>query len=45
MKVYFGEKLADCYGYKNVEMSSLSVDENGLVSSEHSEIVKRKLGR
>ena len=45
VKVYFGERLADCCGNKNVVMSSLSVVGNGLVSSEHDEIVRRKLGR
>ena len=45
MKVYFGKRLADCCGNKNVVTSSLSVVENGLVSSEHDEIVRSKLGR
>ena len=40
--MYFGESLADCCGDKNVVMSSLSVVENGLMSSEHEEIVRRK---
>ena len=40
VKVYFGERLADCCGNKNVVTSALSVAENGLVSSEH----KRLLG-
>ena len=44
-KVYFGKRLADCCGNKNVVTSSLSVVENGLVSSEHDEIVRSKLGR
>ena len=30
--MYFGERLADCCGNKNVATSSLSVVENGLVS-------------
>ena len=34
-KVYFGKRLADCCGNKNVVTSSLSDVENGLVSSEH----------
>ena len=33
VKVYFGKRLADCCGNKNVVTSSLSVVENGLVSS------------
>ena len=45
VKVYFGERLADCCGHKNVVTSSLSVVENGLVSSEHNKIVRRKSGR
>ena len=45
VKVYFGERLADCCGNNNVVTSSLSVVENGLVSSEHDEIVRRKSGR
>ena len=45
MKVYFGKKLADCCGNKNVVTSSLSVVENGLVSSENDEIVRSKSGR
>ena len=39
MKVYFGERLADCCGVKNVVTSSLSVVENGLVTSDHDKIV------
>ena len=38
VKVCFNERLADCCGDKNVVTSSLSVVENGLVSSEHDEI-------
>ena len=45
VKVYFDERLADCCGNKNVMTSSLSVVENGLVSWEHDEIVRSKLGR
>ena len=45
VKVYFGERLTDCCGNKNVVTSSLSVVENALKSSEHDEIVNRKLGR
>ena len=45
VKVYFGKRLADCCGDKNVVTSSLSVVENGVVSSEHEEIVRRKSGR
>ena len=45
MKVYFGERLADCCGNKNVVTSYSSVVENGLVSSEHDEIVRSKSGR
>ena len=45
MKVYFGKRLADCCGNKNVVTSSLSVVENGLVSSEHDEIVRSKSRR
>ena len=45
VKVYFGKMLADCCGNKNVVMSSLSVVKNGLVSSEHDEIVRSKSGR
>ena len=44
-KVYFGERLSDCCGNKNVVMSALSVVENGVVSSEHDEIVRRKSAR
>ena len=45
MKAYFGKRLADCCSNKNVVTSSLSVVENGLVSSEHDEIVRSKSGR
>ena len=45
MKEYFGERLADCCSDKNVVTSSLSVVEDGLVSSEHDEIVRSKSGR
>ena len=45
VKVYFGERLADCCGNKNVVTSSLSVVEDKLVSSEHGEIVRCKSGR
>ena len=45
VKVYFGERLADCCGNKNVVTRSLSVVENVLVSFEHNEIVRRKPGR
>ena len=45
VKVYFDGRLADCRGDKNVMTSSLSVVENGLVWSEHDEIVRRKSGR
>ena len=45
VNVYFGKRLADCCGNKNVMMSSLSVVENRLVSSEHDEIVRSKPGR
>ena len=45
VKVYLGEGLADCCSDKNVVTSSLSVVENGLVSSEHAEIVRSKLER
>ena len=45
VKVYFGKRLADCCGNKNVVTSSLSVVENGLVSSEHDQIVRSKSGR
>ena len=44
VKVYFGERIADCCGNKNVVTSSLSVVENGLVSSEYDEIVRSKSG-
>ena len=43
--MYFGERLADCCGNKNVVTSSLSLVENGMVSSEHDEIARRKSGR
>ena len=45
VKVYFGKRLADCCSNKNVVTSSLSVVENGLVSSEYDEIVRSKSGR
>ena len=45
VKVYFGKRLADCCGNENVVTSSLSVVENGLVSSEHDEIVRSKSER
>ena len=45
VKVYFGKRLADCCGNKNVVTSSWSVVENGLVSSEHDEIVRSESGR
>ena len=45
VKVCFGKRLADCFGNKNVVTSSLSVVENGLVSSEYDEIVRSKSGR
>ena len=45
VKEYFGERLADYCSDKNVVTSSLSVVENGLVSSEHDEIVRSKSGR
>ena len=45
VKVYFGKRLADCCGNKNVVTSSLSVVENGFLSSEHDEIARRKSGR
>ena len=45
MKENIGERLADCCSNKNVLTSSLSVVENGLVSSEHDEIVRSKSGR
>ena len=44
MKVYFEKVLADCCGNKNVVTSSLSVVENGLMSSEHDEIFSSKMG-
>ena len=37
--------VPDCCGDKNVVTSSLSVVKNGLVSSEHDEIVRSKSGR
>ena len=40
--MYLGERLADCCGDKNVVMSSLPFVENGLVSSEHDEILRCK---
>ena len=45
VKAYFGKRLADCCRDENVVTSSLSVVENGLVSSEHGEIVRSKSGR
>ena len=45
VKVYFGKRLADCCGNKDVVTSSLSVVENGLVSSGYDEIVRSKSGR
>ena len=45
VKVYFGKRLADCCGNKNVATNALSVVENGLVSSEYDEIVRSKSGR
>ena len=45
VKVYFGKRLADCCGNKNVVTSSLSVVENGLMSSEYDEIVRSESGR
>ena len=45
VKAYFGKRLADCCTDKNVVTSSLSVVENGLVSSEHDEIVRSKSER
>ena len=45
VKAYFGKRLADCCSDKNVVTSSLSVVENGLVSSEHDMIVRSKSGR
>ena len=45
VKVYCGKRLDDCCGDKNVVTSSLSVVENGLVSSEYDEIVRSKSGR
>ena len=45
VKVYFGKRLADCCGNKNVVTSSLSVVENGLVSSKHNKVVRSKSGR
>ena len=45
VKVYFSERLADCCSDKNVVTSSLSVVENGLVSSEYDGIVRSKSGR
>ena len=45
VKVYFGKRLADCCGNKNVVTSSFSVVENGLVLSEHDEIVRSKSRR
>ena len=45
VKVYFGKRLADCCGDKNVVTSSLSVVEDELVSSEHGKIDRYKSGR
>ena len=45
VKVYFGERLADCCSNKNFVTNSLSVVENGLMLSEHDEIVRRKFDR
>ena len=45
MKENIGERLADCCSNKNVVTSSLSVVEDGLVSSEYDEIVRSKSGR
>ena len=45
VKVYFGKRLANCYSNKNVMTRSLSVVENGLLSSEQDEIVWSKSGR
>ena len=44
-KAYFCKRLADCCSNKNVVTSSLSVVENGLVSSEHDKIVRCKSWR
>ena len=44
-KIYFGTRLADCCCHKNVVRSFLSVVEDGLVASEHDEIVRCKTGR
>ena len=43
--MYFGKRLADFCSSKNVVMSSLSIGEIGLVSSEHDEIVRPQSGR
>ena len=45
MKENIGERLADCCSDKNVVTGSLSVVEDGLVSSEYDEIVRSKMGR
>ena len=45
VKVYFGKRLADCCSDKNIVTNSLSVVEDGLVSSEHDEIVSSKSRR
>ena len=45
MKVYFGKRLSDCCSDKNVVMRSLSVVENGWVSSDNDKIVRSKWGR
>ena len=44
MKENIGERLADCCSDKNVVTSSLSVVEDGLVTSEYDEIVRSKSG-
>ena len=45
MKMYFGERLADCCSDKNVVTSSFSVVKNGLVLSKNDKIVRSKSGR
>ena len=45
VKLCFCQRLAYCCSDKNVVTRSLSVVENGLVSSEHDEIVRSKSGR
>ena len=42
VKAYFGKRLTDCCSNKNVVTSSMLVVEDGLVSSEHDEIVRCK---